>query len=138
MWGVPPTGPTPTGTCPRRSRTFQHDGTSVTITEFADRLVVGGHAFVAVYSRVAIENRTAHTIAADPQPAAGLIPLNNPPVLVQSHSKTTHDYVITVDRFGNRYAWPSRAALIAAGGYDVHFAHMRSFWDAQLDQVGEH
>ena len=123
------------GYLPAQVTTFPRDGANVTITEFADRLVVGGHAFVAVYSRVAIEDRTAHTIAADPRPAAGLIPLNNAPALVQAHSKTTHDYVLTVDRFGNQYAWPSRAALIAAGGYDVHFAHMRAFWDAQLDQV---
>ena len=48
-----------------------------------------------------------------------------------------HDYVVAEDRFGGTYAWPSTAQLQSAGGYDAHFAHMRTFWDGQLSQTAQ-
>jgi hypothetical protein len=123
------------GYLPAQVTTFRHTGANVTITEFADRVVIGGKPYVAVYSRLEVDNPTDRVIAADPQPAAGLLALNHAPVRVAAHGSETHDYVIAVDRFGNQYAWPSNAALVAAGGYDEHFTHMRSFWDAQLRQI---
>jgi hypothetical protein len=123
------------GYLPAQITAFPHAGADVTITEFADRVVIGGNPYVAVYSRVAIDNPTGHVIAADPRPAPGLVPLNKSLVRVSAHSSATHDYVLAVDRFGNEYAWPSNHALAAAGGYDQHFSHMRAFWDAQLGRI---
>ncbi len=51
------------------------------------------------------------------------------------HGSATHDYAVAVDRFGNQYPWPSAQALVAAGGFDQHYAHMRAFWNAQLSQI---
>jgi hypothetical protein len=123
------------GYLPAQVTTFPHNGANVTITEFADRVVIAGQAYVVVYSRVAVDNPTDHVVVADPKPAAGLIPLNTTPVRVPGHGSARHDYVLAVDRFGNQYGWPSRAALVAAGGYDEHFTHMKAFWDAQLRRI---
>jgi hypothetical protein len=123
------------GYLPAQVTTFPHDGADVTITEFADRLEIRSNSYVGVYSRVAVENPTGHAVVADPRPASGLISLGRAPVRVAAHGSATHDYVVAVDRLGNQYPWPSDAALVAAGGYDEHFNHMRKFWDGQLRQI---
>ena len=46
------------GTCQPRSRRSTATGATVAITEFADKVVVGGNAYVAVYSRVGVDNQT--------------------------------------------------------------------------------
>ncbi len=123
------------GYLPAQITTFRRSGAIVTITEFADRLVIGGDAFVVVYSRVAVTNPTGHPVMADPEPSSGLISIGTGPDRVPPHSSATHDYVVPADRFGNAYPWPTTQALVDAGGFDQHFAHMRDFWDGQLDGI---
>jgi hypothetical protein len=123
------------GYLPAQITTFRHSGATVSITEFADKLTVGGDAFVAVYSRVSVHNTTGATVSADPGASAGLIALASAPDAVAPHATAVHDYVIAVDRFGNDYSWPTTAALQAAGTFDAHFTHMRRFWNAQLAQI---
>jgi hypothetical protein len=108
------------------------DGATVSITEFADRVVLGGQPFVAVYSRVRVVNPTSRTITADPGASAALVPLDSAPDAVLPHHAVDHDYVVVSDRFGSPAAWPSNGALLAAGGFTAHFAHMRAFWNTQL------
>ena len=36
-----------------------------------------------------------------------------------------------------RYPWPSSQALAQAGGFDQHLAHMRAFWNGQLDTIAQ-
>ena len=111
---------------------FHRDGAEISITNFGDDVTIGGHAYVVIYSRVQVANPTGQTISVDPQPSAGLVPLNSAPVAVPPHSAVDHDYAVTSDRFGGSYAWPSAGALAAAGGYDQHFAHMRAYWNSEL------
>jgi hypothetical protein len=111
---------------------FHRDGAAISITNFGDDVTIGGHAYVVIYSRVQVTNPTGQTISVDPQPSAGLAPLNSAPVAVPPHSAVDHDYAVTSDRFGGSYAWPSAGALAAAGGYDQHFAHMRAYWNSEL------
>jgi hypothetical protein len=111
---------------------FHRDGAAISITNFGDDVTVGGHAYVVIYSRVQVTNPTGQTISVDPQPSAGLVPLNSAPVAVPPHSAVDHDYAVASDRFGASYAWPSAGALAAAGGYDQHFAHMRAYWNSEL------
>jgi hypothetical protein len=125
------------GYLPAQVTTFDRRGASVAITEFADEVVLGGNRYVAVYSRVAVDNPTGTTVAADPLPTRGLIPLNSAPSTLGPHRSAAHDYVVAVDRFGNHYAWPSTRALATAGGLDQHFVHMRSYWKAQLGQIAQ-
>jgi hypothetical protein len=120
------------GFLPAQITTFPSAGATVSITEFADRLVLGGEAYVAVYARVAVGNATSHTVMADPDPSPGLVRLNRAPTAVPSHTSVIHDYVVAVDRFGNDYRWPTAPVLAAAGTFDRHFVHMRTFWNRQL------
>jgi hypothetical protein len=133
--GSPTTWVDADGYLPAQITTFHDAGALVAITEFADQVVLGGNAYVAVYCRVTVTNGTSHSVSADPEASPGLIPLTAAPDVVGPHRTATHDYVLAVDRFGNSYAWPTAAALVAAGGFDQHFAHMRAFWNAQLGQI---
>lgn len=123
------------GYLPAQVTRFARAGAVVTITEFADRVVVGGDPFVAVYCRVAVDNSTDRPVAADPDPSPGLVVLASAPTTVPAHGTATHDYVVAVDRFGASHGWPAPADLAAAGGFDRHLAHMRTFWDAQLGTI---
>ena len=104
----------------------------MSITNFGDRVVIGGNPYVLIYSRVAVHNPTSQPVTVDPQPSAGLVPLNSAPDQVGPGATVDHDYAVAEDRFGGTYAWPTAAQLAAAGGYDGHFAHMRAFWNSQL------
>ncbi len=125
------------GYLPAQITGFTRSGVGVAITEFADRLVLGGHPYVAVYCRVVITNTTGVVATADPFPSAGLIPLATAPDRIGPHASAVHDYVLAVDRFGGSYPWPSPHALTAAGSFDRHYAHMRSFWNAQLRKIAQ-
>ena len=55
------------GYLPAQITRFHADGAvAVAITEFADRVVIGGHPYVAVYCRVAVHNDSDHVVEADP------------------------------------------------------------------------
>ncbi len=120
------------GYLPAQVTTFADGRAIVSISEFADEVVLGGNPFVAVYSRVRVANPTAHGVTADPAPSPALVPLDAAPDTVAPHAVVDHDYVVVADRFGSDAPWPSAPALAAAGGFDAHFAHMRAFWNAQL------
>ncbi|MBE7186853.1 hypothetical protein [Jatrophihabitans endophyticus] len=114
---------------------FHRNGAHVTITNFGDRDVIGGHVFTVIYSRVAVTNPTAHAVSIDPQPSAGLVALDHHGDSVRPGHTVTHDYAVASDRFDHGYAYPGAAALRHAGGYDRHFAHMRAYWTHQLAQL---
>jgi hypothetical protein len=123
------------GYLPAQVTTFRRSRAQVAITEFADRIVLAGDAYVAVYCRVSVTNPTAKVVDADPLPSPGLVPLDAAPDAVAPHATSVHDYVVAVDRFGNSYPWPTSEALQQAGDYAQHFAHMRAFWQRQLAAI---
>ena len=107
------------GYLPAQITTFRRGAALVRITEFVDRLVLGGDAYVAVYVRVAVENSTGHVIRADPAPSPGLVPLAAGPDLVAPHSESVHDYVVAGTASGASTRgpapghWRRRAASIS-------------------------
>ena len=123
------------GYLPALVTSFSRDGADISITNFGDQVSVGGHSIVAVYSRVAVHNPTAHPVTISPQASAGLIPLGHAADTVQPGGTADHDYVVAADRFGGTFKFPSAAALAAAGGFGAHFSHMRKFWNRQLAKV---
>jgi hypothetical protein len=135
--GEPMTWTDADGYLPAQITSFSRDGARISITEFADRVVLSNAAFVAVYSRVAVTNPTDHPVEADPEPSQGLLSLATAPDTVHPHTTVDHDYVIAADRFGGTYPWPAPAALLAAGSFNEHFAHMTSFWNKQLAGITE-
>ncbi|HEX3749005.1 MAG TPA: hypothetical protein VHW06_00455, partial [Streptosporangiaceae bacterium] len=116
---------------------FSRDGANISITNFGDQVTVGGHSYVFIYSRVAVTNPTGSAITVDPQASAGLIALNSASDTVPAHSTVDHDYVVPSDKFGGSYAYPANSAIVAAGGYDQHFAHMKSYWNGQLAGIAQ-
>ncbi len=125
------------GYLPAQVTSFDSGGARIAITEFADRLVVAGHPYVAVYSRVHVSNPTSHPITVDPQASPSLVALNAGSDTVQPGRAVDHDYVVASDRFGASYPWPTPHALAAAGGFGAHFDHMRTFWDRQLSAIAQ-
>jgi hypothetical protein len=130
--GAPTTWTDANGYLPAQVTTFSHSGAFISITEFADKLVLSGEPYVAVYSRVAVRNSTDRVVVANPKASSGLVALNSTPNAVKRHASVVHDYVVAVDRFGNDYPWPSAQALATAGNFDQHYAHMRRFWNQEL------
>ncbi|MFG2041667.1 ricin-type beta-trefoil lectin domain protein [Dactylosporangium sp. NPDC048998] len=116
---------------------FQRDNTTVTITNFGDKVTIGGNAYVAVYSRVSVYNHDTVAHTEDPAPSAQLLALSSVPNTVSPGQTVNHDYVSAIDKFGNGYPWPADASLIAAGGFDAHYAHMTSYWDAKLAGIAQ-
>ena len=125
------------GYLPALVTTFHRDGARISITNFGDKVTIGGHAYVVIYSRVQVANPTGQAVSIDPQPSAGLIALGSAPVTVPAHGTVNHDYAVASDRFGGSYAWPSAAAIKAAGGFGQHFAHMRGYWNGQLAGIAQ-
>ena len=125
------------GYLPAQITTFHHQGALVSITEFADRVTIGAEPYVAVYARVAIANPTDSALLANPEAAPGLVALAAAPGTVAAHGSVVHDYVMAVDRSDSRAPWPPAGALVAAGSFDRHFAHMRAFWNDQLSQIAQ-
>jgi len=120
------------GYLPALVTSFTSAGAKVSITNFGDRVVIGGNPYVLIYSRVAVHNPTGQAVTVDPQPSTGLVPLNKASDQVGPGATVDHDYVVAEDRFGGTYAWPTTAQLAAAGSYNGHFNHMRAFWNQQL------
>ncbi len=126
------------GYLPAQTTTFPlRRGVTVSITEFADRIVVQGNPFVAVYSRVRVANDTGYTVTVDPLASPALIPLDDSPDAISPHSAVDHDYVVASDRFASSEPWPGVNALRAAGSLNTHEAHMRAFWNAQLAAIAQ-
>jgi hypothetical protein len=123
------------GYLPALVTSFTRDAASVSITNFGDRDVIGGHAYVVVYSRVQVHNPTDHAITLAPQATPGLTALNTVSDTVAAGATVDHDYAVAADRFGATYAWPSTAALVRAGDWAVHFAHMANYWNTQLGAI---
>src|SRR5580704_18533984 len=104
------------GYLPALVTSFTSAGAKVSITNFGDRVVIGGNPYVLIYSRVAVQNPTGQTLTVDPQPSSGLVPLNSAANQVSPGATVDHDYVVAEDRFGGTYAWPTTAQLAPAGG----------------------
>jgi hypothetical protein len=123
------------GYLPALITSFSRDGADISITNFGDKVTVGGHAIVAVYSRVAVHNPTGRPVTISPQASAGLIPISHVADTVKPGGTADHDYVVAADRFGGKFKFPSAAALASAGGFGAHFTHMKKFWRAQLAKI---
>ncbi len=125
------------GYLPALVTTFDADGARISITNFGDKDVIGGHNYVVIYSRVQVTNPTGSALTVNPAATAGLVPLTNVSNTVPAHATVDHDYAVVSNEFGGSYAAPSAAALVAAGGYSQHFAHMRAYWNAQLAGIAQ-
>lgn len=125
------------GYLPALITSFKKGKAAISITNFADKVTIGGQDFVAVYSRVHITNTGDHDLTVDPQASAGLVPLNHASNTIKGHRSVDHDYAVFSDEFGATAAYPSAARLQRSGGWDEHYRHMRSYWNGQLSQLAQ-
>ena len=123
------------GYLPALITSFHSGDAAVSITNFGDKVTIGGHPFVVIYSRVTVTNPTSRPITADPQPTSNLIPLGAAPDVVPPRSTVHHDYAVFSDKFAGSYPYPGQGQLRAAGSYARHFAHMSAYWNGQLGQL---
>ncbi len=114
---------------------FERNGASIQISNFGDQVTLNGHDYVAIYSRVTITNPGSSSLELLPAPSKGLIPLTDNPTTVPPGQTATHDYVVAADRFGNSYAWPTDSELAAAGSWDEHYNHMKTYWEGRLSGI---
>jgi hypothetical protein len=125
------------GYYPALTTQFERDNCTVSITDFGDQVSIGGNRFVAAYSRVTVANHDSVSHVENPAPSSALLALNHPSTTVAAGQTVSFDYVVAIDKFGAGYAWPSDAGLVAAGGYDAHYADMTSYWDGKLAQIAQ-
>jgi hypothetical protein len=114
---------------------FERDNATVRIMNFGDQVTLAGVEYVAIYSRVLVENHGPSKLELAPLPSPGLVALTNNPISIPAGQSVAHDYVVAVDRFGNSYPWPSDADLAAAGGWDTHYDHMKNYWNGRLNGI---
>ena len=125
------------GYLPALTTSFHSGQAAVSITNFGDKVTIGGNPFVVIYSRVTVTNPTSRPITADPEPTPNLIPLRAASDVVPPRSTVNHDYAVFSDRFAGSYPYPSNGQLAAAGSYAQHFAHMSAYWNGQLSQLAQ-
>jgi hypothetical protein len=124
------------GYLPALTTAFTSGSIAVSITNFADKVTVGAHAFELVYSRVAITNGGTSTVTVDPQPPGDLASLSGVSDAVPAGQTVNHDYVVAVDDFGSGSPLPTSAALASsAPPYDAAYAQMRGYWVDRLSVV---
>lgn len=111
---------------------FERNNSTVTLTNFGDKVSINGRNYLVVYSRVTVYNHGSAPVTLDPQASTGLIPLTANSFTVNPGQTVNHDYAVGADRFGNSYSYPTAAELLAAGGWDIHFTHMQNYWNAKL------
>jgi hypothetical protein len=125
------------GYLPALTTSFHSGDAAVRITNFGDKVTIGGHPFVVIYSRVTVTNPTRRPVTADPEPTPNLVPLGAAPDVVPPRSTVNHDYAVFSDKFAGSYPYPSDGQLTAAGSYARHFAHMSAYWNGQLGQLAQ-
>ncbi|HTB78545.1 MAG TPA: hypothetical protein VK762_35115 [Polyangiaceae bacterium] len=124
------------GHLPALTTAFTSGSIAVSITNFADRVTVGGHAFELVYSRVAVTNNGTSTVTVDPRPPTGLAALGAVSSDVPAGGTNHHDYVVAVDDFGAGLALPASPMLASvAPAYDAAYQEMKTYWDGRLSVI---
>jgi hypothetical protein len=114
---------------------FEEKGCVIKISNFADRVIIGNHPFVIAYSRVSIYNPTGKSVSFSPGASSILTPLNKADGNVGAGKSVAFDYAVVTDRFGGAYKRPTSSMIIAAGTWDRHFEHMKSYWEGRVAKI---
>jgi hypothetical protein len=124
------------GYLPAFTTAFTRNQVQISITNFEDKVSVGGQAFGLVYSRVTVTNNGSGAATVDPAPSAGLVALTHNATTVAASQSVRHDYVVAVDDFGSGQPLPTGSALSSAAlTYDQAYAHMSAYWEDRLSSI---
>ena len=123
------------GYLPALTTSFTRNGVSATITDFADKVTIGGSPVEVVYTRVTAKNTGTSTVTVDPgATGSGLVTLASQPDSLAPGASETDDYAAAVDTFGSGNALPTvTAAQIPT--YNQAFRQMRDYWNDRLSVI---
>jgi hypothetical protein len=130
------------GYLPAMTTSFTRNDVAISITDFADRQIIGGTPVELAYTRVRVTNHgsSAETVPAG-QSGPGLVTLNQAPDTVAPGATASHDFVAAVDTFGAPAPLPGPDALTPGPGhdgalsYDRAYAHMTAYWNQRLSVI---
>jgi hypothetical protein len=124
------------GYLPAFTTAFTRNQVAISITDFEDKVSIGGHAFGLVYSRVAVTNNGTAPATIDPAPSAGLVGLTSNATTVAAGQSVHHDYVVAVDDFGSGQPLPTGSTLSSsAPTFDQAYAQMSAYWQDRLSSI---
>jgi hypothetical protein len=110
----------------------------ISITDFADKVTIGGNPFVVIYSRVAVTNNGTAAVSVPPGGSGpNLIQLTSTSLsTVQPGATNDNDFVVAVDNFGTGVALPTGTALSSvAPSYNTAFTQMSTYWNGRVAQT---
>jgi hypothetical protein len=126
------------GYLPAMTTTRTVGSVTISITDFADKVTIGGNPFLLVYVRVAVTNNGTAAVSVPPGGSGpNLIQLTSSSLsTVQPGQTNDNDFVVAVDNFGTGAALPTGTALSSnAPDYDTALGQMTSYWDGRLGQT---
>lgn len=109
------------------------------IENFADCVEIDGNKFEVAYSRMTTVNHSESEKVL-PRVSSELTPLNQEAehaAVIAAGETVVRDYAIFADRFGTAKEWPDEEQLKAAGDYDLHYDHMKDYWNNRLEPLAE-
>jgi Ricin-type beta-trefoil lectin domain len=123
------------GYLPAMTTTRTVGAVTISITDFADKVTMGGNPFMLVYARVAVRNNGSSAVTVPPGGSGpNLIRLTSTSLdTVQPGQTNDNDFVVAVDSFGTGAALPAGSALSgSAPGYDAAYSQMVAYWNGRL------
>ena len=130
------------GYLPALTTSFTRGDVAVSITDFADRQVIGGGPVELVYTRISVTNHGSQPVTVPPgQSGPGLVALGSAPDTVQPGATARHDFAAAVDTFSTSRPLPSPQALTPHGPhsgalpYGAAYAHMARYWNRRLSVI---
>jgi len=121
------------GYLPALTTSFTRNDVAVSITDFADKVVVAGSPVEVVYTRVRATNLGESTVTVDPGATGqGLVTLASQPDTIAPGASATDDYAAAVDTFGSGNALPS---ITGVPTYDVAYRQMERYWNGRLSVI---
>jgi hypothetical protein len=127
------------GFLPALTTSFTRNNVAIAITNFADRVVIGGNPLVLAYTRVAVTNNGTAAVTVPPGGSGpNLVRLTAANDTVQPGQTVNNDFVAAVDRFGGTQAFPSTTTLAAsAPSFDTARAQMAAFWTMRINATAQ-
>jgi hypothetical protein len=126
------------GYLPALRTSFTRNNVAISITNFANRTVIGGNPFVLAYTRISVTNNGTATVTVPPG-GSGPNLVRRTPVndAVSAGQTRNHDFVAAIDRFGSTVAYPSTSALASAPSYDTAYGQMSAFWNGRVNATAQ-
>ncbi|MBO3744679.1 RICIN domain-containing protein [Streptosporangiaceae bacterium NEAU-GS5] len=126
------------GYLPALKTTRTSGNVTISIKDFANRVVIGGNPFVLMYARVSVTNNGTSAVSVPPGGSGPNLLRLTPTSLdtVQPGATNNHDFVVAVDAFGTGATLPTGTALQnGAPSYDTSYNQMAAYWNSRVAET---